>query len=201
VGPGDRLLLIFGGSQAVARFNAAVSAAIGRLVERVHVLHVTGDAGYAAALHDREALPEALRARYRPYPFLRDEMTPALAAADLAVGRAGASTLAEAAAFGLPMAVVPYPHAAGHQRANALAYVEAGCGILIEDEDFDAERLLDVAGLLAEPREHASMAASARAIARPRAADAVAELIVALAAGRPLPEPAAIDRLARGLDA
>ena len=80
---------------------------------------MTGDDGYAAALAGREALPEAVRDRYRPYPFLRDEMLAALAAADLVVGRAGSSTLAEVdAPSALPMVVVPYPHAAGHQRAQ-----------------------------------------------------------------------------------
>ncbi len=121
--PGERVLLIFGGSQAVRRFNAAVADALPRLVERVDVIHVTGDDGYAAALAGREALPDGrCAARYRPYPFLRDEMLAALAAADLVVGRAGSSTLAEVTALGLPMVVVPYPHAAGHQRANAASW-------------------------------------------------------------------------------
>ena len=98
-------------------------------MERVRVIHVTGDAGYAAALAARDALPAELRDRYRPYPFLHDDMTAALAAADLVVGRAGSSTLAEAAAFGLPIVVVPYPHAAGHQRLNAAAFADAGAAI------------------------------------------------------------------------
>ena len=153
--PGERILLVFGGSQAVRRINDAVTAALPRLVERVRVVHVTGDDGYAAALAARETLPEALRDRYRPYPFLHEEMTAALAAADLAVGRAGASTLAEAAAFALPTAIVPYPHAAGHQRLNAESFAAAGAAILIEDEDLDADRLVEVAGLLADPARHA----------------------------------------------
>ena len=62
VAPDERVLLIFGGSQAVRRFNAAVAEALPRLVERVTVIHVTGDDGYAAALAGREALPERLRA-------------------------------------------------------------------------------------------------------------------------------------------
>src|SRR5262245_44352707 len=85
--PADaKTILIFGGSQAVRRFNAAVAEALPRLVERVRVLHVTGDSGYAPALAAREGLPAELRARYRPYPFLRDDMLAALVATDLVVG-------------------------------------------------------------------------------------------------------------------
>ena len=198
---GERVLLIFGGSQAVRRFNAAVSEAIERLVRRVTVIHVTGDDGYAAALKDREALPVDLRARYRPYPFLRDEMLPALAVADLVVGRAGSSTLAEVSALGVPMVVVPYPHAAGHQRANARALVEAGAARLVDDEAFDAAALLDAATLLDDPAAHVAMSAAARSFGRPGAADAVADLVMAAAERRPLPDPAAIDRRSRGQSA
>jgi UDP-N-acetylglucosamine--N-acetylmuramyl-(pentapeptide) pyrophosphoryl-undecaprenol N-acetylglucosamine transferase len=199
--PGERVLLIFGGSQAVRRFNAAVSGAIGRLVERVTVLHVTGDEAYAAALTDREALPGAVRSRYHPYPFLREDMLPALAAADLVVGRAGSSTLAEVTALGVPMVVVPYPHAAGHQRANARALVEAGAARLIEDEAFDAEALVGAAALLDDPATHVAMSAAARELGRPGAADAVADLVMAAAARRALPSPEAIDRRSRGMAA
>jgi UDP-N-acetylglucosamine--N-acetylmuramyl-(pentapeptide) pyrophosphoryl-undecaprenol N-acetylglucosamine transferase len=198
VPPGGRLLLVFGGSQAVRRFNAAVAGALGRLVERVHVVHVTGDDGYAAALAGREALPAAVRDRYRPYPFLRAEMTQALVAADLIVGRAGSSTLAEATALGRPMVIVPYPHAAGHQRANALPLVEAGAARLIDDADFDAEALLAAAGILDDPAAHNAMAAASRALGRPAAAAAVAELVLAAAERRAFPEAAAIVRRARG---
>jgi len=195
---GLRVLLIFGGSQAVRRFNGAVAAALPRLVERVAVIHVTGEEGYAAALTAREALPAEHRARYRPHPFLRDDMLAALAAADLVVGRGGSSTLAEVTALGLPVVVVPYPHAAGHQRANARQLVEAGAARLIDDEDFDAEALLEAAALLDDPRAHLEMAAAARALGRPGAADAVADLVLAVAAREALPDPAVIDRRARG---
>ncbi len=195
--PGERLLLIFGGSQAVRRHNPAVAAALPRLVERVHVVHVAGDEGYGPALAAREALDERTRARYRPYRFLRDEMTSALAAADLVVGRAGSSTLAETAAFGLPMIVVPYPHAAGHQRANALAVAEAGAARLVEDDAFDADALLAAAALLDDPAEHLRMAAAARSLGRPGAAEAVADLVLALAERRPLPSFDAIERRSR----
>jgi len=201
VGPGERVLLIFGGSQAVRRFNAAVADALPRLVEKVTVIHVTGDEGYPVALAGREALPESTRIRYRPYPFLRDEMLSALAAADLVVGRAGASTLAEASALGLPIVVVPYPHAAGHQRANAASLVEAGAARLVDDETFDADALLAAAALLDDPQAHARMSAAARSLGRPGAAAAVAELVLAAARRAPFPDSATIERLARGVAA
>ena len=195
---GARVLLIFGGSQAVRRFNRAVAEALPQLVERVHVIHVTGDEGYASALAGRAALPAEQRVRYRPYPFLRDEMLDALATADLVVGRAGSSTLAEVTALGLPMIVVPYPHAAGHQRANARVLADAGAARLVEDEAFDARALLDAAAILEDPSAHVRMSAAARELGRPGAADAVAELVLALAEGRQLPDPAILDRRSRG---
>ena len=198
LGGGERVILVFGGSQAVRRLNGAVIAALPRLVARATIVHVTGDDGYAPALAARAALPEDQRPRYRPAPLLGDDMLPTLAAADLVVGRAGSSTLAEAAAFGLPMVVVPYPHAGGHQRANANAVAEAGAAAVIEDEAFDAEALVEAAGILDDPDRHARMATAARALGRPAAAAAIAELVVALAERRPPPSQAAIDAFARG---
>jgi UDP-N-acetylglucosamine:LPS N-acetylglucosamine transferase len=196
---GDKLLLIFGGSQAVRRFNEAVAAALPRLVEKTSVLHVTGQAGFDQAVAGRDALPVDRRARYRAEKYLDDEMGLALAAADLVVGRAGSSTLAEVAAYGLPMIVVPYPHAAGHQRRNAEEMVRAGAARLVEDEAFDADALLDAASLLDDKKAHAAMAAAARSTARPFAADAVAELVLAAAQGRQMPDQARVDELARGV--
>ena len=197
---GERLLLVFGGSQAVRRFAAAVSEALPGLVERCTVLHVTGDDGYAAALAARETLPEARRARYRPVPFLADDMTAALASADLVVGRAGASTLAECAAFALPLICVPYPHAAGHQRRNAEAYAATGAARLVDDAEFDAAVLLEASRLLEDPAAHLAMSAAARDAARPGAADAVARLVEGAAERRPWPAPAEIAALAAGVE-
>ena len=194
----DRLLVVFGGSQAVRRLNDAVEGALPRLVERCHVIHVTGPDGLDMAAAARAALPEAARARYRAEAFLGEELLDALAAADLLVGRAGSSTLAEATAFALPMVVVPYPHAGAHQRANAVVLANAGAGELIADEDLDAESLLAATSILDDPARHAAMSAAARAMARPGAADAVAELLLALATRRALPDAATVARIATG---
>lgn len=198
VGAGEKLVVMFGGSQAVRRMNAAVAAALPRLVEKVTLIHVTGEGGIAAAEAAREALPQALRGRYRPAAFLGEDLLAALAAADLVVGRAGSSTLAETTAFGLPIVVVPYPHAGAHQSANALELVNAGAAEVIADEAFDADALLDAVSILDDPARHATMAAAARDLGRPGAADAVAEILVALAERRPLPDPAAVARMAAG---
>jgi UDP-N-acetylglucosamine--N-acetylmuramyl-(pentapeptide) pyrophosphoryl-undecaprenol N-acetylglucosamine transferase len=96
------------------------------------------------------------------------------------------------------MVVVPYPHASGHQRANAAVLAEAGAARIVEDEAFDAAALLDAATLLEDPTRHVMMAAAARAMARPGAADAVAALVMAIAMRTTLPDPAAIERLSRG---
>ena len=196
--PDANVMLIFGGSQAVQRFNAAVVAALPRLVERGHILHVTGDDGYAAALVTREQLPADQRSRYRPFPFLREDMLPALVSADLVVGRAGSSTLAEVTALGVPSVIVPYPHAAGHQTANAKVLAEAGGARLVLDEEFDADILVEAADLLADDAARGRMADAARLFGRPGAAHAVAELVLAAAERRPLPDAAEIERLSRG---
>ena len=196
--PDEPAILIFGGSQAVRRFNAAVAAALPRLVARVHVLHVSGETGYAAALATREQLPLDLRARYRPYPFLRDDMLAALVATDLVVGRAGSSTVAEVTALGIPSVIVPYPHAAGHQGANAEILAAAGAARIVADEAFDADALLAATDILFDEPTRAAMATAARAFGRPGAADAIATLVLALASRRPLPPPDAIEAIARG---
>jgi UDP-N-acetylglucosamine--N-acetylmuramyl-(pentapeptide) pyrophosphoryl-undecaprenol N-acetylglucosamine transferase len=196
--PGGRVILVFGGSQAAARLNSAVLEVLPALAERWFVVHLTGDAGYAAALAARQRLPDPLRGRYRPEPFLREGMVTALAAADLVIGRAGSSTLAEVTAFGLPMVVVPYRYAGGHQHANAEALAKAGAARIVEDEAFDGAALLAAATILEDPPTHVSMAAAARSLGRPAAADAVADLLLALARREPLPTPEAIAALSRG---
>ena len=96
------------------------------------------------------------------------------------------------------MVVVPYPHAGAHQRANAVVLANAGAAELIADESFDAAALLAAVGILDDPVRHATMSAAARSLGRPGAADAVAEILLALAERRALPDVAAVARLAAG---
>jgi UDP-N-acetylglucosamine--N-acetylmuramyl-(pentapeptide) pyrophosphoryl-undecaprenol N-acetylglucosamine transferase len=196
ISPDERLVVVFGGSQAVRRLNDAVIGALPGLVEKVSVIHLAGDDGLPAAEAALAGLPEHLRARYRPVAFLGEGLLDALAAADLVVGRAGSSTLAEIAAFGLPLIVVPYPYASAHQRANAAELVDGGAARVIDDDEFDSAALLDAVTVLDDPARHATMAAAARHLAKPAAADAVTELLLALAERRPLPSTEAVMRIA-----
>lgn len=195
--PDTPVIFIFGGSQQVRRMNRAVWNSLQNLVGSVSVIHMTGEPAYAEALKVRETLATGSRGRYKPFPFLRNDMTDALVASDLLVGRAGSSTLAEASALGLPLVVVPYPHASAHQAANARALAEAGAARIVADEDFDSAALLSAVEMLHDEAQMATMGAAARSFGRPGAAAAVAELVLALAEGANLPPAAVIDKMSR----
>lgn len=191
---GPPVLLVFGGSQSVRRLDDAVAGAIADLVERCVVIHITGAASIERAERARSALPESRRARYHPFAFLHEDMDAALTAADLLVGRAGSSTLAEAAAAGVPMIVIPYPHAAAHQKANAAEMVSAGAAVLVDDAQLDGDTLRQACELLFDPRLE-SMAVAARSMARPGSATATGLLLERLAGREPLPSQEQLDAL------
>ena len=187
VGPDDRLLLVFGGSQAVTRLNIAVGEALPRLLADWHVLHLAGEAGMADAGAARQRLPAELRSRYAAEPFLTDRMADALVAADLVVGRAGSSTCAELTAAGVASILVPYPFAGAHQRYNAGFLADEGAAVVVADEELTGDRLADEVSSLRDDARREAMAAAARRLGRPDAARALAEELVAMAERRPPP--------------
>ncbi|HET7701352.1 MAG TPA: glycosyltransferase [Candidatus Limnocylindria bacterium] len=176
------LVVVTGGSQGSERLNETVFGSLARLLKFAHVLHVTGEAHFARAEAREAALPEELRQRYLPRAYLRDEMGAVLAAADLVVGRAGSSSIAEPLAFGTPLVLVPFGAAMeGHQDANARAAVESGAAVVIRESQLDADRLVaEVGGLLNDRDRLARMTAAARAAGRPDAAHTMAGEILAL---------------------
>jgi UDP-N-acetylglucosamine--N-acetylmuramyl-(pentapeptide) pyrophosphoryl-undecaprenol N-acetylglucosamine transferase len=184
---GERLFLVFGGSQAVARITAALEGALAGLLDDWRVLHIAGQAGMAAADATRARLPETLRDRYQPVPFLTDRMADALVAADLVLGRAGSSTCAEIAAVGVAAILVPYPFAGAHQRANAAYLADRDAAVHVPDAELTADRLLAEARRLQDDDTRARMAAAAKALGRPDAAARIAAELLALGEGSPLP--------------
>jgi UDP-N-acetylglucosamine--N-acetylmuramyl-(pentapeptide) pyrophosphoryl-undecaprenol N-acetylglucosamine transferase len=190
VGADDRLMLVFGGSQAVTTLNRALEGALPALVDDWRILHVAGAGGLADAQRARDGLDQRLRDRYAPEAFLTDAMAPALVAADLVVGRAGSSTCAEVAATGTPSILVPYPHAGSHQDANAAWLGDQGAAVVIADEAFTGERLISEAHRLRDDAVRLPMAEAARRLGRPHAARALAAELLAMATGAPLPSEA-----------
>ena len=190
LGPRDRLLLAFGGSQAVVRMNTALTEALPRILAGWHVLHLAGEDGMATARAAREALPAELRARYAAEPFLTDRMADALVAADLVVGRAGSSTCAEIAAVGAPSILVPYPFAGAHQRYNARFLADEGAAVTLPDEELTADRLVHETAALLDDGRRRRMGDAARRLGRPDAARALADELIALAERRRPPSDA-----------
>ena len=181
--PTDALLVVVtGGSQGSERVNDAVFGSLTRLLKSAYVLHVTGEAHFSKAEARERALPEDQRARYLPRAYLRDEMGAVLAAADLVVGRAGSSSIAEPLAFGTPLVLIPYGAAMeGHQEANARAAVESGAAVVIRESQLDPERLTaQVAGLINDPARLRRMADAARKAGRRDAASEIATAVLAL---------------------
>lgn len=179
------VLLVLGGSQGARALNEATLAALDGLLalEDLYVVHLTGAREHESVVQRLTLTPEQA-ARYQCLAYHEQPWLPA-AAADLALTRGGASSLAELAVLGLPMLIVPYPHAAGHQRLNAAPLVAAGAARMVDNSDLTGEWLLtQVRELYADRAVLETMSRSARHVSRPEAAAAIASLLVQIA-GRP----------------
>ena len=151
-------LLITGGSQGARHLNEAAWSALSSLLERFEeVIHVAGRQGAdGVARHARD--------RYTGLAYV-DDMAALMARADLVVSRAGVSTIAEAAAVGLPMVLVPGTFGGGHQEENARAMVEAGAAVRIADDELTGESLVQaLEGLDSDRLSHMARASAAAGI-------------------------------------
>ncbi|MHC9296905.1 undecaprenyldiphospho-muramoylpentapeptide beta-N-acetylglucosaminyltransferase [Mycobacterium sp. LTG2003] len=172
-----KVLLVFGGSQGAQSINRAVSAAAESLAAAgISVLHAHGP-------KNTLELPQAA-ADAPPYvavPYL-DRMDLAYAAADLAICRSGAMTVAEVTAVGLPAIYVPLPIGNGEQRLNAGPVVAAGGGIVVDDGDLTGAFVADtVGGLLTDDAKISAMTAAATLSGHPDAAQRVAQVVLDVA--------------------
>ena len=172
--PDEPLLLVMGGSRGARSINQALSGVLEQVLELAQVIHLSGELDWHWVKERREALPEALKARYQALPYLH-EIGLALAAADLAVCRTGAMTLGELPFFGLPAVLVPYPHAWRYQRVNAEWLAGRGAAVQLDDERLGEELLPVLRRLLGDRARLRDMAEQMRALARPDAAARLAE--------------------------
>jgi UDP-N-acetylglucosamine--N-acetylmuramyl-(pentapeptide) pyrophosphoryl-undecaprenol N-acetylglucosamine transferase len=178
---GETLLLVFGGSRGARHLNQAVVGLYQTLsvVPGVRVVHIAGPLEAATV---KAALAQSAGSEQPAWWAVEeyvDGMGDLLAAADLVVCRAGATTLAELSVLGCASVLVPYPYATDdHQTRNAEPFVAAGAAVSVADPDLDdASFGTLVTSLLSDPSRRAIMAAAARSLGRPAAAEAVAEVV------------------------
>ena len=177
-------MLILGGSRGAHSINVAVSESLEKILGLAQVIHVAGEEDSPWLQERREKLPVELRQRYHLHAYLHEEMVPALLAADLAVARAGAATMGEFSAAGLPSILVPYPYAGQHQEANADFLASRGAALKVLDGKLASGALLPaVQTLLADEQALHSMADHARKLAMPDAARAIAWQLASLSGG------------------
>ncbi|WP_216897238.1 undecaprenyldiphospho-muramoylpentapeptide beta-N-acetylglucosaminyltransferase [Nocardia alni] len=172
------VLLVFGGSQGARTLNEAVSAAAPQLLAAgISVLHAHGPRNVVD-------VPEPGAddvAKYIAVPYV-SRMDLAYAAADAAVCRSGAMTVAEVSAVGLPAFYVPLPHGNGEQELNARPVVARGGGTIVPDAELTGKYVIDkVIPLLTDPARLSTMSTAAAGAGHRDAADAVARIVVEVA--------------------
>lgn len=184
--PQKRTVFVFGGSRGAQSINRAVAGALERLqhISQLQVIWQTGTEDY-----------EAIQARFRSFPIpirvfpYLESIERAYAVADLAVCRAGAMTIAELTACGVPAVLIPYPHATrDHQTHNARGLVDRDAAEMIADEDLEPETLARKIETLVrdEPRLR-RLGRNARAFARVDAAQRIARSMEQLVHAGPVP--------------
>ena len=163
----------------------AVLNNLNALLEKFEIIHLSGELDWDHVRHQREQLPVELAARYHTMPYLH-EMGAALAAADLVVSRAGASTLGEFPLFGIPAVLVPYPHAWRYQKVNADYLSQRGAAIMLEDQLLTEELLSTLTVLIDNPNKLQAMRAAMFELSHPRAAEKIAGVLTELAGEKSL---------------
>lgn len=181
--PQSKVLLVFGGSRGARSINQALMAGLELLLPICEVVHISGRLDADWVNDEARDLPQAMRGRYHHYDYLH-EMPLALVAADLAVARAGAATLGEFPAAGLPAVLVPYPYSGQHQDPNADYMAKNGAARVLRDAELGERLVPTLLELLDDAPSWQALTAmgnSARALARPDAAEAIAEQLRSLA--------------------
>ena len=179
----DFVLLVFGGSLGAISINRVM---LGLLEfaknDKMNILWVCGKNNYESLSQQvRVHLEKSGPLRLQLHPYI-DRMEDALAVADLAICRAGASTVSELQALGVPAILVPYPYAAeNHQFENAVALVRRQAAILIKDENLQAASLYSqVKDLRSNPQQLKELGDNIKKIGHPEALETIVELLIGL---------------------
>jgi UDP-N-acetylglucosamine--N-acetylmuramyl-(pentapeptide) pyrophosphoryl-undecaprenol N-acetylglucosamine transferase len=182
------VLMVFGGSLGAQHINDALVSHAKQLLSLpgLYLLHITGTKARDEVKARIEQIPQAAE-RWRLIGYC-DQMGEAYAAADVVLSRAGATTLAELAALGIPALLVPYPYAAAdEQTTNARILVDAGAAELVADSDLDKPVFIErLKRLIADEGYREKMRQAACSLGGSRARQELARAIVAMAEGKPL---------------
>jgi UDP-N-acetylglucosamine--N-acetylmuramyl-(pentapeptide) pyrophosphoryl-undecaprenol N-acetylglucosamine transferase len=186
--PARKTLLAWGGSRGARAINEALMAILPELLtDGLQIIHVSGETDWpkVAAQRDAlfEALPYGMMDRYQAHPYLREDVGMAMAAADLTVSRAGASTLGEYPHFGLPAILVPLDFAWRHQRVNAEWLAARGAAVVLDNDHLLGGLLPAIRALVNDPARLAAMRAAMGGLARADVAGEIAQTVLALARG------------------
>jgi undecaprenyldiphospho-muramoylpentapeptide beta-N-acetylglucosaminyltransferase len=173
-------LAVAGGSKGARSINMALIKVLPQLLEKMQIIHLTGHLDWEVVNENSKSLTTAQDKRYQAFPYLH-EMGATLAAADLIVSRAGASTLGEYPLFGLPAILVPYPYAWRYQKVNASYLEDRGAAVILRDEDLDAKLLDQVTALMGNRKKLIRMSRAMSALATPEAAFKIAAMISEMA--------------------
>jgi UDP-N-acetylglucosamine--N-acetylmuramyl-(pentapeptide) pyrophosphoryl-undecaprenol N-acetylglucosamine transferase len=183
---GDKpVLLVTGGSQGARSINMAVLKHLNELLELAQIIHISGSLDWPLVEKAAADLPAHLKPGYHVMPYSH-EMGAALAAADLVLSRAGASTLGEYPFFGLPAVLVPYPHAWRYQKVNADHLAERNAAVILQDELLNDKLAGILKTLLRSKAKLEAMRVAMRSLAHPHSANAIASQLVELAGEQPL---------------
>lgn len=178
---GRKTVLITGGSRGARSINIAVGDCLTDLLkENVQILHVTGKLDYERT--KEQTVAHIHNPHYHLFDYLDShEMGLAFAAADIIVGRSGASALGEFPYFAAASILVPYPYAWRYQRVNADWLVKHGAGIRIDDEKMSEELLSILQDLLNDERRLEELQNCARSLYQGNGADNIAHELLFLA--------------------
>jgi UDP-N-acetylglucosamine--N-acetylmuramyl-(pentapeptide) pyrophosphoryl-undecaprenol N-acetylglucosamine transferase len=175
------VLMVLGGSRGARSINQALVNALPELLKDLQVIHISGNLDWEMVEQFRGGLSTEQLSRYRPYPYLHDEIGAAMALADLVLTRAGASILGELPAFGLPAILVPYPYAWRYQRLNASYLVKRGAAVQLDESQLAGQIIPLVRELLGDKEKLATMSEAMRSLAKPEAATRIATILMNLA--------------------
>jgi UDP-N-acetylglucosamine--N-acetylmuramyl-(pentapeptide) pyrophosphoryl-undecaprenol N-acetylglucosamine transferase len=176
------VFLVVGGSKGARSINRALLGCLPQLLMEMQVIHLSGQLDWQEIEQNCQRLSPEQLSRYRAFPYLHEEMGTAYSAADLALARAGGTSLGELPFFGLPAILVPYPHAWRYQHVNAEYLESRGAAVILDDADLGEGLAPLVKSLMVDTNRRLAMSRAMQKLAHPEASRKIAKILADLEA-------------------